>query len=329
MKPGSSINQFSRVFAALTLVSCIAVSANAGGQDSGGGDAAVCRGNDGEETVEVLDIFEAKNRYRYQLRSFTQTDVRSILLDAWYFPLPALERVDEFKAPLDSHNLIMLESVPEIDDQGEVALPIGCVLHQLAVWDDKDDKVYVNRNLWNRLDPLNQAALLLHEVSWKGERVYGKNAFTSERIRRNVGRQFAVGQLSPIRETPAGVDSIRCTGYEVGDRDRFSGFRVWPDRDGLRFEFPLLHNHLTRDSAGFTLPVRLDQTQLQELFHAIKKRKSVSIPGLSIDREIRIAKGSWEGSKIHVILKTGQRFRIYIERVDQDLLCTFGQHERF
>ena len=297
------------VFLALLLITQLAV---AGDKTLNGGDAVVCRGVGGSESVELLDLYEAKYRHGYRLETFAEQEPELILRQVFYKPNPMLSP-ETFRSSVEISMLIQEDSIPEVGDEGRVEIPSHCSLRQLAVWDDNDNRIYVHRELWARLDSMNKAALLLHEMIWKGERTFGSSK-TSEQIRKRVAKRFAVGQL---RAKPkANGSTVRCRIHSPSDFNLLSEIEFIPEEGGLNLQFNLLRNRIVLDDTGVRIPVRLGKDEYRLLANEIggeMKSKLVSNPRLRFDLAKKLEFGEWEGTDLRVVLKKGSSFRIYID----------------
>lgn len=185
------------------------------GIDGGGGMAVVCKTGQGQH-VELLDLYEAKALPNIQVMSasgdlfedYLRLTNNSFRLQRVKMTLPT----DEAKIMLT--NMLSLidwhddsAPIPFTNDQGKtVSLPANCELKQLARYYDSTDRMKVDRNLWNQLDSINQAALLKHESHYWNERQLQET--TSESTRSYVRQEASIG-FTPIL-TDAPLTNPRC-----------------------------------------------------------------------------------------------------------------------
>lgn len=83
----------------------------------------------------------------------------------------------------------------QVNDANPMALPKSCELRQLAHYID-DSLVLIDQEIWNVLDDLNKAAIILHEAIYRYER--GPNTLDSRHARKLVGYLFSNSNLEPI-----------------------------------------------------------------------------------------------------------------------------------
>ncbi|MEN0057706.1 MAG: hypothetical protein AAGB31_02635 [Bdellovibrio sp.] len=82
-------------------------------------------------------------------------------------------------------------SIPPVWDSNPRVLPSkkGCSLEQIALYTDGDNDVRFIEDVWNKLDNVNKAALLIHESLYKIQRFSGE--VYSDRTRKAVGYLFS------------------------------------------------------------------------------------------------------------------------------------------
>lgn len=192
---------------ATQLLTSVAI---AGPITSGGGFALVCR-NDNNSIIsaELLDLYEAKNKFNYQLLTSTGSlEGDYVASVANTYRLQGYEGdilIDSFTRK----NLAMFlekasflpktKKLPHLNDLGNHAkAPAGCAIEALAVWNDQTDAIKIDSEIWDNLDSLSQAALVQHELAYKYQRSsYEK---TSESTRAFVGTIFSVNAKSVLDE---------------------------------------------------------------------------------------------------------------------------------
>jgi len=81
--------------------------------------------------------------------------------------------------------------IPPIGDSHPRILPSrkGCSIEQIAIYTDGNDKVHFVGGVWNKLDNINRAALLIHESLYKSLRPMGDT--TSDQTRTTVAFLFS------------------------------------------------------------------------------------------------------------------------------------------
>lgn len=139
-----------------------------------GGDAVVCRDANGEITsAEVLDVYEGRQVYNLRPQSSSTSTKPGEYLKSIFRQLKQIDpskydtymgKLKEFHSQID----FVDEALEDIPDHGDLMIIPGCAVEQLAIQRQVDlpgDKAYtINREIWNSLDVINQAALISHEI---------------------------------------------------------------------------------------------------------------------------------------------------------------------
>lgn len=171
----------------------LGTSAWAGPSTSGGGIGVLCEYGDGQK-LQLLDLFEA------QLTGQRLVSSTGSFVEDYAVGLQRLRQLGDDPRPVssdDKRNMLdMFTRYTEFtdrylspsDDIGvSVPLPPNCHLVQIAIYQDRDNKLVLNKTLWNQLDSLNQAALVMHEAIYKMQRIaFYNNSFQSRRLVREV-----------------------------------------------------------------------------------------------------------------------------------------------
>lgn len=240
--------------------------------DGGGGQGVQCE----DGNLYVRDVYEAvfeKNRTLKSVSGENSPDhvsaqARKVLIESLksYFG-PSSEIFPYVK---DSYWLDVEKRISFIDDDREllasqdanspIKLKTGCKIVQIAYWDEsprnvKDDRLYVSRKLWKKLDQLNKVALLSHEVFFKQARIAGyKN---SDAVRDQIGQLLSVEGLETLFPNwiPSADPKVSAvlpastTGFKVCDgrseEDLTARLRLYQyeGKDGVQhFSIPLLHS---------------------------------------------------------------------------------------
>lgn len=216
-----------------------------GADISGGGKVVVCRDQSQKIlSAELLDLFEQRALYGLKTMPLGSDVMQSVgqikdKLSALYmnakFMTPKSDSVDKaVKAfRLLPHGVALLP----IDDAAEIAVPIGCALEQLAAFQG-NTTLLVNRDIWDALDPINQAALYIHEGLYYYERNSGDT--NSKRTRKAVAYLFSDASLVPLFADMPAV-SKTCTAAINGDENHSQFFFFYsedpknPDQASLQF----------------------------------------------------------------------------------------------
>jgi hypothetical protein len=82
-------------------------------------------------------------------------------------------------------------AIPPVGDSHPLVLPTqkGCAIEQIALYTDGNDAVHFVGGIWNSLDNVNKAALLIHEILYR--RLRGMGDTTSDQTRKANGYLFS------------------------------------------------------------------------------------------------------------------------------------------
>lgn len=240
--------------------------------DGGGGQGVQCE----DGNLYVRDVYEAifeKSRTMKSISGENSPDhvsaqARQVLIESLksYFG-PSSEIFPYVK---DNYWIDLEKRISFIDDDREllasqdanspIKLKAGCKIVQIAYWDEsprnvKDDRLYVSRKLWKKLDQLNKVALLSHEVFFKQARIAGYT--NSDAVRDQIGQLLSAEGLDTlfpdwIPSADPKVSAVlpaSTTGFKVCDgrseEDLTARLRLYQyeGKDGVqRFSIPLLHS---------------------------------------------------------------------------------------
>lgn len=217
------------LLAPISLSSSLAL---AGAWSSGGGNTVVCTDAANQIlSVELLDLYEGRILHQ---KNFINPAAPSSAVDL------AAQNARKIYSPIfDSQSLILrIQQInsqiqflpsgvglqPTHDSNTVVLPPSGCSILQVARY-EPNNTIYVRSDLWNKMDVLNQAALLVHEGLYWQLRFTGDQ--TSERARLTVATAFSNESLIP---------------YDSGIPNNSEYCETKPDSDGLSlysfFSFP-------------------------------------------------------------------------------------------
>ena len=177
--------------------------AAAGPSSGGGGYVVSCAQTPLEPAkVELLDLYEGENTLR-----FTMAVPTGSLLEDYFagvkrtytfqgYPQMADQLREDIVRNLRNtlrtiHFVAHAAEMPNAYDLGDLPwIPSACALEQIAFFDDAMQRIYVRKDLWEKLDSMNQAALLFHELWYRELRLLKDT--TSIYARRTVAHIFAV-----------------------------------------------------------------------------------------------------------------------------------------
>lgn len=155
---------FILLFLVLSAFAQSPMSSNGNGVGNGG-DMVSCK-VDGE----LLDFTEAKLLKRFEILRRPMTDWKHYS----QVRLEILNKVDsrlsaQYKTVLSTiHNrLKFIENADfrDVPDSFEIAIPSGCKLEQVAI--QQDGQIHINKKLWDKLDGVNHAGLIMHEIIYE------------------------------------------------------------------------------------------------------------------------------------------------------------------
>lgn len=163
----------------LVLICLFSVTAFAsGGHDRGnGGYTILCHKPNSKPVIEALDLFEAR-QFGRSLMTFTEQDpfeiarmvINRLALLNKDRTLKFLNLIDDFKK---NAVFLMSSNLPDVKDFGVLKIPNTCsvmpTIWQLRNVHDADPRrpnvsYYINNKIWMQLTPINQAALIVHEI---------------------------------------------------------------------------------------------------------------------------------------------------------------------
>lgn len=181
-----------------------------------GSQAVVCYGPNHEiQSAELFDLYEARQLYRRQMTAWpANTDFLKIAkeialnLDRASLGLVTLQEIDSKQAVVRELIVpvakLQVESwerkapilewvakgtgLKKTNDAPSVLSP-SCKVKQLSTNVDSTDKTYVSTDIWEKLDPISQAAFIFREPLYRRTRIAG--AKNSEHARRTLGLAFS------------------------------------------------------------------------------------------------------------------------------------------
>jgi hypothetical protein len=194
------------------ITGLLGASALAGVMNGGGGKGVVCRDSQNQiKSVELLDLWEARTLFGeqpMQVGNDIETEVKSAL-ERLKYGYPEFSYHQDEEAPggfchREECNLLeMLRELPIFfrndpnvvrlhgvtleltDDSYELARPVDCQIEQIVNYQNSG-KIYINQDLWDRLDNLNKVSLITHEIFYSLLRSYAQEK-NSVRTRRAIG----------------------------------------------------------------------------------------------------------------------------------------------
>lgn len=149
-----------------------------GGNEVGnGGDVVVCRGKDSIKLIQLLDFYESKKKDNKEITTSLESEdmiLREIISN---ITKADSKRGELFKKKaLTFHQeaqFLINVKLTDIPDSFHLILPQDktCKLEQIAIFDkyqtNSSKKFMVNKDLWDKLDPINKAGLMMHEIIYE------------------------------------------------------------------------------------------------------------------------------------------------------------------
>jgi hypothetical protein len=235
------------VFTLLITMSAYAVG---GGSEVGnGGNVVLCKGNNGSQNAELLDLFEGRALYGFQYQekttpalnqSLAMTDQISAYLGS---PVSAKNLSEDLKDILKSlHFLPKGVGLQPINDSGHFIAPKNCEVVQTINYRGWKD-IYVDSDIWSLLSETQKAALLLHEAIYafyrEANMVEGAE-LTSQRARYAVAALFSGAKVESADKFKDSVKKshLRCISeapysefffYQNGEGKSIAQFRSYFD----------------------------------------------------------------------------------------------------
>lgn len=87
-------------------------------------------------------------------------------------------------------------TIPVINDATITVIGEGCRYQQVANWDERFGKLFISKDIYKKLDPMNQAGLIIHEAIYKLSRETNVATETSDAVREVVARIFSDEKLT-------------------------------------------------------------------------------------------------------------------------------------
>jgi hypothetical protein len=209
-----------KTYILLITLFLFSVSIFAGPITSGGGMSVVCNFERGQQAY-LLDYYEALSIYgEDKVERATDNllvDFTKLVNNSYYLRGSSTENSPtDLKLMLDGFfsrvRWAQSDELPFLNDYGEtVEIPDECSIKQLAIFYDETDLIYVDKNLWNKLDNMNKAAFVIHEAIYKVERQLGES--TSKTTRSFVQQQLTAKYQIPINH---GAENARYLCHTTG-----------------------------------------------------------------------------------------------------------------
>ena len=224
----------------ILLITLWSAMASATEREGHGGRAIVCRNEAGIiQSAQLLDLWEAANLPRKD-NGFNPLEITRK-------PAPVDEQVLDARARIESVNehahktisqavdsvksdiQVMNVQMRRIDDSNDFAYPKDCHSEQLANYTN-DYGIIVNKEIWDMLEPTDQAAFILHEAVYKTERELLKEN-NSDHARKVVGYLFSA---SPLTLEVLGDLALICKQILIRVTPPTASYKTWTGKRKTR-----------------------------------------------------------------------------------------------
>ncbi len=164
----------------------LATTLSLGGNEVGnGGDVVVCKAKEQIVSIQLLDFYEAKFKSNADIRTTLAKEEDILKEIVSKISIVDTKRGTLFKQRIETffHQTHFLPDVKlsDISDSLHLILPNDCQLEQIAVLDkgqkDPKKKFIISKDVWDRLDPLNRAGLVMHEIVYEYFASLGEKKF--------------------------------------------------------------------------------------------------------------------------------------------------------
>jgi len=244
----------------------------AGVSTSGGGIGVLCKVPTAQK-LQLLDFYEAPFKQQELIQSTGTFDgdysiglqrLRSLVGDSR--PVTQ-DDIIEIQANFKKNTEFTSKNLMPTGDAGPTpSLPSNCHYVQIAVYHDFNDKLLVNKELWDQLDSLNQAALLTHEAIYKMQRVaFFADSYQARSLVRELFLKNGPTIKGPLDGLTVGKGSI-CF---AGDTSTNSDFTfVW---QGKTIQLLTVAGDIRLAKTTLTVPISIDELKLETVRIDAKK----------------------------------------------------------
>lgn len=248
-----------------------------GGYEVGnGGDVVICQRQNQQETVEILDSFEGKTRTGHtpilHAPSGSAVDLALSALDL--FPPSERLRRKEYRAAilsfLDRSAMVDDADLFDVSDTGVLDfLPEACHLRQVAIQRELGlgKRFVIHRPTWDRLAPLDQAGLILHEIIY--EEAIRLNHDDSSKVRQ-FNALLSSGQLAGVSRPTYGR-LLESLGFRHANSKELLEFTSHIRLAGRDYEVP-------QSVMAYSRRVRTDENDRPVLFEVSVLESRLRLP---------------------------------------------------
>lgn len=261
-------------------------------------------------SVELVDLYEARSVLGFTLAR-ASGDVAADYIDA-------VHRIHQYQGESGPTNDRLRENLrrffeatdfiddvsklPPADDLGiRPSIPPQCMFRQIAYFDDVTQRITIVKELWDKMDSLNQAALVQHEVSYRTFRQLSD--FTSRYSRRMVAHAYAVRGPISLHE---GLD--RTSQKFTTEGQNLTEFYATPQsgiREMVRLQFTFLEGRPLLSKTFVDLPKELWQ---------FDNECNASRPNMNQAFDLPIQGAMLDGDILRYTYRTGEKVTFELVR---------------
>lgn len=166
-----------------------------------GGGVIICG-----KKIELYDFYEGRDPRGHNIKIW-KSDKR---LSRDYYLAQAFKHIERDIPEVTGKVVSMVQKIlatPEQELFGDITIPVindatitvigdGCRYQQAANWDERFGKLFISKEIYNKLDSMNQAGLIIHEAIYKLSRETKVANETSDAVREVVARVFSNEKLT-------------------------------------------------------------------------------------------------------------------------------------
>ncbi len=234
--------------------------------NGGGGKGVLCN-KDGTQTVELLDLYEAREIYEiHDQKNFDTLDqgidfLAYEMAKKFWTPITVLPYVSKENVKKTLKHFIedikFIEGGKRLkltDDSYDPLLDENCKVVQLALFYD-ESKLLVDKGYWDLLSPTGKTALVAHELFYLLDRANNNN--NSMRTRKLVGyilSERGIGSMYGFLKPSSELKTARCVGDDFQSGSSIEFFVQRHSVGSYKVAFGEINKHLNLFTAVASFP---------------------------------------------------------------------------